>query len=141
MPNSYYCDPSGIEARNRIIEINRIITKPGIKLEISTNFLSDEEIIQWLSENTINCYFYDKLECSGIASSPDYAIAAKKPIAINNSAMFKNLHNLEPSIEIEKNSLKQIIENGITPLIPIYNKYTKENVLKDYENICDKILN
>ena len=140
IPYSYYGDPNGNQARERIEEVRNIITKPGIRVEVSNEFLSDEEIIEWLNENTINCYFYDYLEDSGIASSPDYAIAAFRPIAVNNSRMLINLHNLSPSIEIEYNSLKQIIENGITPLIPLYEKYSNKNVIKDYENICDILL-
>lgn len=140
IPFSYYGDPYGDQARQRVQEVRSIITKPGIKIEVSHDFMSDEEIIKMMNGNTINCYFYDYLENAGIASSPDYAIAARKPIAINNSRMFINLHNLEPSIEIEKNSLRQIIENGLTPLLSIYEKYKRENVVRDYENICDRLL-
>jgi len=141
IPFSYFGDPNGQQARQRVQEVENIIKKPGIKIEVSHEFLSDDKIIELLNKNTINCYFYDYLESSGIASSPDYAIAAFRPIAINNSRMFTNLHNLEPSIEIEKMSLKKIISNGITPLIPVYEKYSHINVLRDYENICDKLLN
>ena len=141
IPFSYYCDPEGDQARQRVQEVRNIIKKPGIKIEVSHEFLDDNKIIELLNKNTINCYFYDYLENSGIASSPDYAIAAFRPIAINNSRMFINLHNLEPSIEVEKMSLKQIISNGVGPLIPIHEKYSHINVLYDYENICDKLLN
>jgi hypothetical protein len=140
IPCSFYGDPNGDSARQRVAEVQQIITKPGIKIEASYDFLSDEEIVKWLNNNTVNCYFYDYLENSGIASSPDYAISARRPIAINNSRMFINLHDLTPSIEIEKNSLKQIIENGITPLLPIYEKYKPQNVVCDYENVCDILL-
>jgi len=140
IPSSFYGDPNGDSARQRVAEVQQIITKPGIKIEASYDFLSDEEIVKWLNNNTVNCYFYDYLENSGIASSPDYAISARRPIAINNSRMFINLHDLTPSIEIEKNSLKQIIENGITPLLPIYEKYKPQNVVCDYENVCDILL-
>jgi len=140
MPMSYFCDPNGLQAQQRIAEVRRIITKPGIKIECSHTFLTDDEIIEWLNGNTINCYFYDYLPNSGIASSPDYAIAAKRPLTINNSRMFVNLHGLEPSIEIEKLSLKEIIKNGTTPLTSLYEKYKHVNVIRDYENVCDKIL-
>jgi hypothetical protein len=129
------------ETTLQILEnVKRIITKPGIKIEISREFLSDEEIIKWLHENTINCYFYFYGENAGIASSPDYAIAAKKPIVVNNSLMLMNLHGLTPSIEIEKSTIKQIIANGIEPLKPLYEKYDNKNVLRDYETICDYLL-
>lgn len=140
MPYSYFGDPNGIEANKRINEIQSVIKNPNIKLEVSHDFLSDDEIIRWLSENTINCYFYDWLEESGIASSPDYAIASRRPFAINNSRMFIHLHNLEPSIEIEHNSLKEIIANGIAPLLPIYKLYNQKNVVRDFEVVCDKVI-
>jgi len=141
IPYSYFGDPNGNEARKRVDEVKQIIRKPGIKIEATHDFLSDEDIIQLLNKNTVNCYFYDFLEQSGIASSPDYAIAAMRPIAVNNSRMLINLHNLEPSIEIEKISLKDIIKNGITPLVPIHETYKTSNVIHDYENICDILLN
>lgn len=141
MPFSYYCDPYGYITKQVIDELHHIIKKPGIKIEVSHDFMSEEDIVKWLNKNTINCYFFDYLENSGIASSPDYAIASFRPIAVNNSRMLVHLHNLEPTIEIEKSSLREIINNGIKPLYPIYNKYRNENVLKDYENICDKVLN
>jgi nucleoside-diphosphate-sugar epimerase len=140
IPFSYFGDPNGAQANQRLRELQSIIKKPGIKIEASHDFLSDEEIVQWLNKNTINCYFYDYLENSGIASSPDYAIAAMRPIAVNNSRMLVNLHNLTPSIQIEENSLKKIIENGITPLMGIHEKYKHKNIIKDYENICDLLI-
>lgn len=140
IPFSFYGDRNGDIARNIVFEIKQIITKPGIKIEVSHEFLSDENIIKWLNENTINCYFYDYLHNSGIASSPDYAIAARRPIAINNSRMFINLHDLTPSIEIEKSTLKEIIQNGLVPLEPIYQKYTHERVCKAYDNICSTLI-
>ena len=53
--------------------------------------------------------------------------------------MFINLHDLTPSIEIEKSTLKEIIQNGLIPLEPIYKKYTHESVCKAYDNICSTI--
>jgi hypothetical protein len=140
IPFSLYGDKYGVEARKRIDEVKAILTKPGIKLEVSHKFLSNEEIIQWLNENTVNCYFNNYSTENGIASSPDYAIAARRPIAVNNSRMLRHLHNLTPPIEIEKTSLRQIIHNGLAPLKPIYDRYKQENVVRDYERICDILL-
>lgn len=141
LPPSYYVDPHSIMKGIIVDNIRKIITKKDIKLEISSDFLSDYDMIKWLQKNSVNCYFYDYLENHGLASSPDYAIASKRPIAVNNSTMLKHLHNLEPSIEIEKTTLKEIIKNGTTPLEPIYKKYDNRNVFNDYENIIETILN
>ena len=140
IPFSYYSDQSGDIVRHILNEVYSIITKPNIKIEVSHEFLTDEEIIRWLHENTINCYFNDYLDGSGIASSPDYAIAARKPIAITRSHQFRHMWDLSPSIMIEHNSLKTIIKNGIFPLKKLYDKYTHEKVIQAYENICDKFV-
>lgn len=141
MPYSYYCDPKGVVCKQQIEMMKQKITKDGIKMEITHNFMSDDKIVTWLNANTLNCYFYDYLDGAGIASSPDYAIAAKKPIAVTKSYQMRNFWNLNPSVLIEHNSLKTIIRNGTEPLIPLYQKYSHGNLIKDYENICDRLLN
>jgi hypothetical protein len=140
IPFSYYEDPHGIEARNRVSEVKSIIKKPGIKIESSHDLLSTSDIIKFLSENTINCYFYDYLDGAGLASSPDYALAARRPIAVTKSHQLRNYQNLTPSICIEDNSLSNIISFGLSPLNELYTNYSEENVIKDYENVIKKIL-
>ena len=141
IPYSYYGDPNGDQARQRLFEVLNILTKPGIKLEISHNFMSDEEIVTWLHENDINCYFYwPQYEC-GVASSPDYAISAGKPIAITRSHQLRNMWDIQPPIFIEDTPLKTIMSYGIDPLKPLYTKYSHERLIHEYELICDKLIN
>lgn len=139
IPFSLYGDPYGTQAFQRVDEVKRIIIGTNIQLEVSHEFKNDYEIIGWLKENDVNCYFYDYLDGAGIASSPDYAIAARTPIAITRSHQFRHMWNLSPSICIENNTLRNIIDNGIEPLKPLYEKYTHDNVIRDYNNICDKV--
>jgi nucleoside-diphosphate-sugar epimerase len=139
MPFSHFGDPEGNCNKVILNKVRNIITKPGIQIEYSDNFMSDEDIVDFLAENDVNCYFYDYLDGSGIASSPDYAIMARKPIAITKSHMFRHMWDLTPSILIENSSLRAIIENGIAPLEPLYKKYNHEAVIKNYENIVEAI--
>jgi hypothetical protein len=140
IPFSFYGDPEGNEARKRVAEVRDIIKKPGIKVEASHDLLSTDEIVKFLSENTINCYFYDYLPGAGLASSPDYALAARRPLAVTKSHQLRNFIGLNPSICIEDNSLKDIISFGLKPLEKLHNSYTEESVLRDYETMLDKIL-
>lgn len=135
IPFSYYGTRENIQ--HILDDVYKQITKPCIKIEVSHDFLTDEEIVKWLSENTVNCYFNDYLDGAGIASSPDYAISARRPIAITKSHQFRNMWNLSPSIIIGENTLKQIIENGTKPLEPLYEKYSHKNLISAYEKICD----
>lgn len=135
IPYSIYGDPHGNEAHQRVAEVRSIITNPNISVEASHNLLSTEDIIDFLASNTINCYFYDYLEGSGLASSPDYALAANRPLAVTKSHQMRNFIGLSPSICIEDNSLKDIISFGLEPTKGIREKYSEANVIKEYESI------
>ena len=55
--------------------------------------------------------------------------------------MFRHLFDCYPSICIEDNSLKTILENGGTNLERLCEEWSPENLLWDYERIIDDILN
>ncbi len=55
--------------------------------------------------------------------------------------MFRHLFDCYPSICIEDNSLKTILENGGTNLERLCEEWSPENLLWDYERIVDDILN
>lgn len=144
IPFGFYEDQAnrkkGSVALARAEEVRKIIQKPGIDVIITHELLSTQEIINLLAQNTINCYFYDYLDGAGLASSPDYALAAGRPIAVTRSHQMRNYWDLEPSVLIENSSIKQIISNGIAPLEPLYKAYSKESVWQDYSRILNKIL-
>jgi hypothetical protein len=130
----------GSNAYARANEVKQIITKPGIDVIITHDLLDTQGIIDLLAQNTINCYFYDYLDGAGLASSPDYALAAKRPIAVTRSYQMRNYWDLEPSVLIENSSIKQIIANGTAPLEPLYKAYSKESVWQDYTRVVNAIL-
>jgi len=141
IPFGYYEDLihgfKGSNAYNRVREVESIITKPGIDIKITHDLMETQDIVNLLAQNTINCYFYDYLDGCGIASSPDYALAARRPIAVTKSHQMRNFWNLEPSVLIEDSSIKEIIARGTAPLEPLYKAYSKESVLADYGRIID----
>ena len=139
IPFAKFFDPQGIEARARVEEVRNIITKPNIKLEVSHDLKSTKELLDFLSENTVNCYFNDNVIPSGIASSPDYALAVNRPLAVTKSNQLVHLRGLEPSICIEDNSLKDIISFGLKPTKRLRELGQEENVIKEYEEILNQI--
>jgi tetratricopeptide (TPR) repeat protein len=92
------------------------ISKPGIHLEITQDFLDDERLLKFLAENTINAFLYDDNNQRGISSCTDYALASGRPVAISRSPMFRHLHRVNPSICVEDRSLFDIAEAGAQPL-------------------------
>ena len=122
-------------------EVLKFIKNPRIEVEVNNEIFTDQQIVDFLAENTVNCYFYDYLDQCGLASSPDYALAAKRPFCITKSFQFRHFWDNDPSILIENTTIKKVIENGLEPYKKYIEEYTEENVILDYENIIDTILN
>ena len=139
IPYSIYGDPHGQEANQRVAEVRSIVTNPNISVEASHDLLSTEQILDFLASNTINCYFYDYLNGAGLASSPDYALAVNRPLAVTKSHQLRNFIGLSPSICVEDNSLKDIISFGLEPTKDIRERYSEKNVIKEYESILDNL--
>jgi hypothetical protein len=141
MPSSHFGDPDGSIARRWANEVRAIVAGTNIRVEASHEFKTDEEIVEWLSQNSVNCYFYNNdWPNAGPASSPDYALAARRPIAVRNTVMMTNITRHTSLATIETSSLREIIARGIDHLKPIYDHHSREAVVKAYEDMCDTII-
>jgi SAM-dependent methyltransferase len=130
----------GNHATDTATRCRNLISKPGIKLKIDHGFYSNSELLDFLASNTINAFFYDVNKERGISSVIDYALAVQRPIAITRSGMFRHISSTKPSICIENSTLKEIIGNGVAPLVHFYNEWSESAFVVDYERILDKVL-
>jgi len=135
---AYFGDQDGNRARNVANMCRSKITKENIKLEISHDFLDNEQILDFLSDNSINVFLYDYMGGRGNSSVLDYALSVKRPIAISNSYMFR--HVPETNIQVESISVKDIMDNGCEILDKYKNAWSHENFINAYENILNKTL-
>ncbi len=140
VPSNGIIDANGDNARQRIEECRQRIRKPGVKIEASHQFLDRDAMLDFLAGNTLNAFLYDYLEVAGISSSPDHALAVRRPMVISKSIMFRHLWSVYPAITIEDSSLREVIENGIEPFVHLYQLWTEETIRSEYEQILDKIL-
>lgn len=136
LPFSKFCDPDGNQARAMAAQCRALVaTRFSVKLEVTHEFLPQQQLLEWLSQNDINCYFRDPaMHWRGVSSAPDCALAVRKPLAVNNCQAFRHLHGVTPSICVEESSLTEIIQNGLSPLIPMYHKWAPEIVRNQIEN-------
>lgn len=116
------------------------ITHDNIRLNMTHDFLTDDEMLNFLSKNDLNIFLYEKYVnyYNGISSTIDYALSVKKPLAICRSNMFSHIWDVQPSICIENNSLLSIINNGFSPLEEKYNLWTNEKFIHILETIVEK---
>ena len=140
MPFAYFGDRDGTNAKKIAEECRNIIHKKGIKLKISHDFLEEKnDMLNFLSGNSLNAFFYQDKGGRGLSSALDNALAVKKPIAISNCPMFRHILQARPSVCIEDNSLKEILKNGFSPLEKLASDWNEENLLWEYERILDTI--
>jgi hypothetical protein len=136
MPPSFYCDPAADMSKQIAVECQNRIKKPGISLQVDYTFLSEQELIRWLNKNTLNAFHYEPLPYDpGISSVLDYAISARRPIGITKSPMFRHINNISSSIYLEDTPMKEIIQNGLAPILPFFTKWSKDNFIKYWKDI------
>ncbi len=140
IPASHFCDAQGMQAQAIANLCQRAITKKGIQLHLSHRFMPENELLDFLAKGSLNAFLYDELNLGGCASTIDYALSVKRPIAITKSHMFRHIRDAKPSICVEDRSLKEIMASGFTPLEPFYEKWKPSNLIRSYENIVKKLV-
>lgn len=135
-----YVDISGAAAR-KLADECRSHVNSNVELNISHEFLEIDELIRFLNGNDINIFYYGQSGENSLvlcSSSTDYALASKKPIAVNNSHMFK--HIIKDSIDIDKTTIKQIIEQGLDPISEYQQSCSEDNFRYSYEKVLSQFL-
>lgn len=116
------------------------ITNANIELKITTDFISDEDLLNFLADNDLNMFFYQHYsDYNGISSVIDYALAVEKPIAINKTSMYSHIMDATPSICVEDNYLRDIISNRFLPLKERKDSWSHKNFIDTIETIIKKI--
>lgn len=139
MPNSTYSDPHS-KLAHRMADECRSLAKPGITLEITHDNKTPEELLAWLAGNSMNCFLYDHCPGAGISSVIDLALAARRPIAVSDSNMFRSLLSVQPNACVANRSLKSVLDAGWAPFEPVRRDWSPENLLRDYERIFDEVI-
>ena len=141
IPFSTFGDRDGAMAKAIADDCRAALTNENIKLEITHDFLDESELLDFLAQNTINLFLYEPMnEPRGISGAADTALAVKRPVGITRQQMFRHIVGATPSICVEENSIKKIIENGIAPLVPFYDEWSEDTIRWDYERIVGDVL-
>lgn len=115
------------QVRHTMHMLEVLIRKPHIKLRYSTDFLHNTDLVEWHAQNNLNVFIYEELQGSGVSAAVEKAINAEQPVAVNKSYMFRHLWKIKPSILVEENSLRTIMQNGFTPLVGLYSDWINLN--------------
>jgi hypothetical protein len=118
LPYAHYGDTDGHEARavaQRCLEMAK--DRPTFLITVYHGWLTQGQLLGWLSAHHLNCYLRDtSARWRGVSSALDAAIAVRVPVAINRCQGFRHLFGCTPSICIEDRSLRDIVQSGLSPV-------------------------
>jgi len=136
MPYSFFGDPLKKQSKEVEYECRKLVTNPGLKLNITHDFLDDAGVLKFLAGNDINVFLYGE-NGQGISSVIDYALSVKRPIAISDSKMFR--HVAKDNITVGNNSIQDIIDNGTEQLNEFYTRWSPENFQEELDKVFDDV--
>jgi hypothetical protein len=114
------------------------LAKSNVIINYTTDRFTDYENVRWANNNDVNVYVYPNYDSQGVSGSIDKALAARKPIAVNNSNFFDHIRCDQNNLEITP--LKEIIQHGLTPISKYYDMWNPNTFLEQYENILENYM-
>jgi hypothetical protein len=108
-------------------------TNPNVKLTITSDFIDDNRLLEFLAGNDINVFYYEYLNNPGISSAIDYALSVKRPFGVTKNNLFR--HVAIDEVLLERNSIQQIIDRGTAPIKKFYDKWSTDNFRKLFDEI------
>lgn len=130
---SPFCDPTHSMLYKMSDICRNLNVNPNVKLNITHELFDNNTMLDFLAKNDINVFLYNDLPQFGLASSIDYALSVKRPIAIDDNNSFR--HVLKDEINIKKHSIKEIMDSGIKPLEEFYGKWSSEILRKEMDSL------
>ena len=117
----------------------RRLAKGTIDLRITDNYMTQEELIRWCSENTINIFPYYRKQ-PGLSAVTDQAISSGRGIAVTNCDTFRHIHKYISYYP--KQSYLQLAESSLAGVKKMQEDWSTGNFLLAFENMLreEKVL-
>ncbi len=132
IPHGTYTDPSHQYARDLAAQC-KALAKPGIDVQVTYDFMAKDELIRWCSENTLNCFLYDR-RMPGLSATTDQAITSERPLSISENPTFRHIIKyLAPYPQLP---LKEAIRSSA----PVVKKMKQEWSAENFRHLFEKML-
>lgn len=135
--NAHYGDASGTLRDSIVQSLKAIPLKPGITLNITTDFKSNEDLLDFVNSADMLVLGYRR--GTDISSVPDYAISTETPIALTDIGQFRHIYKSE--IDINKNSLPEILEfyKNQDYISQLKQQWSREVLLRTFEQFVTEV--
>jgi SAM-dependent methyltransferase len=141
LPRSDVMDVNGFYQKNLIAEIKSAIDPYKSTLEISTEFLSKKDLVNFLAGNDVNIFNYENERGGDNQTTAvfEYALSASRPFLVSNCRMFKNiLDDYDYYFNFNNfkfdSSMKEYLSRNIEAQNIIRSEWTSSGFLIDINN-------
>jgi hypothetical protein len=131
IPHGSYVDASHQYAK-ALAEKCTAIAKEGITVQVTHDFMSKDALIYWCSENTLNCFLYDR-SMPGLAATTDQAITSEKPLAVSDNETFRHITKFMRPYPSQP--LKESISKSPTIVKRIKQEWSSASFMKLFEKM------
>ena len=138
MPEAFFDGNKNRTNSDTVARCHQQNKKKGVKLMITHEFFTEDDILKFLSSNTMNIFLYDDLPGNGISSTIDYALSVKRPLGISTSHMFK--HILSKEVCLYWSSVEYCMDKSVEWCNQFLDKYSHENMISKIDHVVDKLV-
>lgn len=130
--------------RNIINTCNKIVesSNKDIQINITEDFLEGKLLTDYLSKSDLIIFSHADRENANdltLSASTDYAMEARRPIALSKSNMFRHFDKANPSVYTSERSLPEILESGVEALSEVYKDHCEDAFRKKFDYIIDQM--
>lgn len=119
---------------NYLFDLCRKTARQGIEIVATRDFMTKQELIKWCSQNTLNCFLYDR-NSPGLSATTDQAISSGRPIAVSANQTFRHIHSYIEPYPLQ--SLSKSIETSSPRVRQMQNDWSPKNFASKFEQLLD----
>lgn len=108
------------------------LAKSNVEVIITHNYMERNELVEWLSENTMNCFPYYR-ERPGLAAVADQAISAGRAIMTTECNTFRHLHKYINYFPRE--SYQELLKSTVEGVKKMQEDWSVDNFKKSFRNM------
>jgi hypothetical protein len=131
IPPSSYAD-NNCKFAEYLGDLCRNTAKEGVDVIVTHDYMTKDELIEWCSQNTLNCFLYNR-NMPGLSATTDQAISSGRPLAVSDNETFRHITQyIKP---YPYRSLKESIAISSAEVLHIQKDWEPVNFAKRFEMI------
>jgi hypothetical protein len=128
--------PNSEEYSQHLAKLCQEKANPGIQVEVTHHYMSKQELIEWCSQNTLNCFLYDR-NMPGLAATTDQAIVSGRPLSVSKNDTFRHIICYLPPYPTW--SLKDSLTKSISIVKQMQSDWSPVNFATRFEQMLDQL--